>query len=101
MQTEDFVAEDEMFSDDYAYFSSFSSSFLNHAEEYVEKVSARFGLDGNSHVVEVASNDGYLLQYFVKKAIPCLGIEPTLSTAAAARGKVLRSLMSFSGSHLL
>lgn len=100
VQTEDFVAEDEMFSDDYAYFSSFSSSFLKHAEEYVEKVSARFGLDGNSHVIEVASNDGYLLQYFAKKAIPCLGIEPTLSTAEAAREKGIEVLNEFFGESL-
>ena len=97
VQTEDFVAEDEMFSDDYAYFSSFSSSFLKHAEKYVEKVVERFGLHGNSHVVEVASNDGYLLQYFVKKAIPCLGIEPTLSTVIAAREKGIEVLNEFFG----
>jgi hypothetical protein len=100
VQTEDFVAEDEMFSDDYAYFSSFSSSFLKHTEEYVEKVVARFGLDENSHVVEVASNDGYLLQYFVKKDIPSLGIEPTLSTVITAREKDIDVLNEFFGKSL-
>jgi hypothetical protein len=100
VQTEDFVAEDEMFSDEYAYFSSFSSTFLKHSEEYVEKVVRRFRLDGNSHVVEIASNDGYLLQYFVKKDIPSLGIEPTLSTAVAAKEKGIEVLNEFFGESL-
>jgi SAM-dependent methyltransferase len=73
------------FHDDYAYFSSFSASWLAHAERYVGAMIARFGLDGGSRVMEVASNDGYLLQYFVKAGIACLGVEPTANTAAAAR----------------
>lgn len=73
------------FHDDYAYFSSFSSSWLVHAERYVAAMIARFGLDQGSRVMEIASNDGYLLQYFVKAGIPCVGIEPTANTAAAAR----------------
>jgi SAM-dependent methyltransferase len=95
VQTEDFVAEDEMFSSEYAYFSSFSSSFLTHVEKYVSKMVDRFGLDKTSNVVEVASNDGYLLQYFVEKDIPCLGVEPTLSTAATAREKGIEVVTEF------
>ena len=63
VQTEDFVNASEMFSPDYAYFSSYSSSFLNHARKYVEKMVSRFSLDKNSNVLEVASNDGYLLNF--------------------------------------
>lgn len=70
---------------DYAYFSSFSSSWLAHAERYVGAIIGRFGLDRGSQVMEIASNDGYLLQYFVKANIPCLGVDPTANTAAAAR----------------
>jgi 2-polyprenyl-3-methyl-5-hydroxy-6-metoxy-1,4-benzoquinol methylase len=73
------------FHDDYVYFSSFSSSWLEHARRYVSAMIPRFGLDRSSRVVEIASNDGYLLQYFVQDGIPCLGIEPTSNTAAAAR----------------
>jgi SAM-dependent methyltransferase len=73
------------FHDDYVYFSSFSSSWLEHARRYVSAMIPRFGLDRSSRVVEIASNDGYLLQYFVQAGIPCLGIEPTSNTAAAAR----------------
>jgi hypothetical protein len=61
---------------DYAYFSSYSDSWLKHASDYVESVTARFGLDGRSRIVEIASNDGYLFQYFVTRGIPVLGIEP-------------------------
>jgi len=73
------------FHDDYVYFSSFSSSWLAHAREYVDHVTERFGLKGNAHVIEIASNDGYLLKNFVSRQIPCLGIEPTSNTAQAAR----------------
>lgn len=75
------------FHDDYVYFSSFSSSWLAHARTYVEQMTARWQLDGNSKVMEIASNDGYLLQYFHQAGIPCLGIEPSANTAAAARAK--------------
>ena len=68
VQTEDFVNASEMFTNEYAYFSSFSSSFLNHTKEYVDKMVSKFSLDENSSVLEVASNDGYLLN-FVKKLI--------------------------------
>lgn len=78
-------AADAHFHDEYAYFSSFSTSWLAHAERYVAAMIGRFALDAGSRVMEIASNDGYLLQYFVKAGIPCLGIEPTANTAAAAR----------------
>ncbi|MFN3868378.1 MAG: class I SAM-dependent methyltransferase, partial [Hyphomicrobiaceae bacterium] len=73
---------DELFTSDYAYFSSVSSTWLDHARRYVAEMTARFGLGGQSFVVEVASNDGYLLQYVRDAGVPCLGIEPTASTAA-------------------
>lgn len=73
------------FNADYVYFSSFSDSWLAHCRAYVEAITRRFGLNAASQVVEVASNDGYLLQYFVAEGIPSLGIEPTANTAAAAR----------------
>ncbi len=73
------------FHDDYAYFSSFSASWLAHARNYVDAMIARFGLSRASRVMEVASNDGYLLQYFVQAGIACVGVEPTANTAAAAR----------------
>jgi len=76
---------DTHFHDDYVYFSSFSTSWLAHARRYVESVIPRFGLNTSSRVAEIASNDGYLLQYFVQAGIPCYGIEPTANTAAAAR----------------
>jgi SAM-dependent methyltransferase len=76
---------DAHFHDEYAYFSSFSTSWLAHAERYVAAMTGRFGLGARSRVMEIASNDGYLLQYFVKAGIACVGIEPTANTAAAAR----------------
>lgn len=101
VQTEDFVAEaDEMFSDDYAYFSSFSTSFLKHSEKYVNDMAERFSLNENSHIIEVAANDGYLLQYAKVRNIPCLGIEPTKSTADAARAKGIEIVESFFGVEL-
>jgi len=87
VQTEDYADRSEFFADDYAYFSSFSKSWLAHAEQYVSDVASRFQLNDRSLVVEVASNDGYLLQYVLRRGIPCLGVEPTASTAAAARAK--------------
>ena len=80
VQTEDFINKEEFFSESYAYFSSTSQSWLNHAKEYSEKV---IKLE-NIGKIEVASNDGYLLKNFIEKKIPCLGIEPTLSTAEKA-----------------
>ena len=84
VQTEDYAHFGELFSSDYAYFSSYSTSWLDHARRYADETASRFGLGRSSKVVEVASNDGYLLQYFSEKQIPCLGVEPTTSTAARA-----------------
>ncbi|MCF8470723.1 MAG: class I SAM-dependent methyltransferase [Parvibaculum sp.] len=87
VQTEDHAGREELFADDYAYFSSTSTSWLAHSKAYVAAMVARFNLDANAMVVEVAANDGYLLQYVKERAIPCYGIEPTASTAVAARAK--------------
>lgn len=84
VQTQDFVARDEMFSSDYAYFSSTSALWMSHARVYATEITRRLALGSGSFVVEVASNDGYLLQNFKEFGIPCLGIEPTDDTAAAA-----------------
>jgi SAM-dependent methyltransferase len=100
VQTEDFAKRDEFFSEDYAYFSSFSESWLRHAEAYVADMSDRFGLNKNSLVIEVASNDGYLLQYVQERGQQALGIEPTASTAQAAREKGIDVLQEFFGVEL-
>jgi len=97
VQTEDFVGVDELFSEDYAYFSSYSSSWLNHAKTYINQMIARFHLGDQSNVVEVAANDGYLLQYVKEKNIPCYGIEPTHGTAEAARNKGIEIIEVFFG----
>jgi SAM-dependent methyltransferase len=89
VQTEDYTRAESLFDADYAYFSSFSSTWLEHAERYVAAMVERFGLNAESRVVEIAANDGYLLQYVARRGIPCLGIEPTRSTAQAAREKGL------------
>ena len=99
-QTQDFANAEELFTPDYAYFSSCSSTWLRHAEDYVEMVIRRFGLGHKSLVVELAANDGYLLQYFKARKIPCLGIEPTQSTASAAREKGLDIIEDFFGKKL-
>jgi len=84
VQTEDFVKAEELFSPEYAYFSSTSSSWLDHAARYSEMIQKKLSLQADSFVIEVASNDGYLLKNFIEAGIPCLGIEPTKSTANAA-----------------
>lgn len=99
-QTEDFARADQLFSPDYTYFSAYSTSWLAHSEQYVEDMVARFGLDADSHVVEVAANDGYLLQYVKARGIPCTGIEPTASTAAAARERGIPIVEAFFGVEL-
>ena len=83
-QTEDYAQADELFDSEYAYFSSTSTGWLSHAREYAKQIINRLNLSDKSFVIEVASNDGYLLKNFVANKIPCLGIEPTASTAAAA-----------------
>jgi SAM-dependent methyltransferase len=100
VQTEDFADANELFNADYAYFSSFSTTWLTHAERYVADMIGRFNLNTASYVVEIGANDGYLLQYFIKRDIPCLGIEPTSSTATAARGKGIPVVEEFFGTRL-
>jgi SAM-dependent methyltransferase len=100
VQTEDHAGREALFGDDYAYFSSFSSSWLAHAETYVQAMQARFGLTRASLVCEVAANDGYLLRYVQRAAIPCYGIEPTASTARAARALGLDVVERFFGVEL-
>ncbi len=100
VQTEDYTQADELFNEDYAYFSSTSLGWLEHARQYTSQVTQRFSLDSNSLVVEIASNDGYLLRNFVDAGIPCLGIEPTKSTAEAARKLNIPVLTEFFGAAL-
>lgn len=100
VQTEDFVEADELFSHDYAYFSSVSQGWLDHAKSYVAMITERLGLDEHSHVIEVAANDGYLLKNFVETGIPCLGIEPTESTARVAENLGIPILGEFFGKQL-
>ena len=97
VQTEDHAGRESLFTDDYAYFSSFSTSWLAHAQGYVQAMRERLALTPASRVVEVASNDGYLLQYVQAAGIPCYGIEPTASTAAAARAKGIDVVERFFG----
>ncbi|MDO9580154.1 MAG: class I SAM-dependent methyltransferase [Bacteroidales bacterium] len=97
VQAEAYSRAAELFNDEYAYFSSFSAIWLAHAEHYVSAMVERFSLSTDSHVVEVASNDGYLLQYVKQRGISCLGIEPTASTASAARFKGIETLEEFFG----
>ena len=100
VQVEDAVPADEIFNADYAYFSSYSDSWLAHARAYVEKMVDRLDLGPDDLVIEIASNDGYLLQYFVEKGIPVLGIEPSGSVAAAAEEKGVRTLVDYFGEAL-
>ncbi len=97
VQTEDYVRANELFCHDYAYFSSTSTTWLEHAARYSNMIRRRLQLDGNSFVVEIAANDGYLLKNFVEQNIPCLGIEPTASTAAAAEKIGIPMLRKFFG----
>lgn len=97
VQTEDYRSADSLFDADYAYFSSYSSSWLEHAQRYVAQMVERFALNAQSRVVEIAANDGYLLQYVAQRGIPCLGVEPTASTARAAKEKGLQIRELFFG----
>jgi SAM-dependent methyltransferase len=99
-QTEDYAQADELFDSEYAYFSSTSTGWLAHASKYAKKMIDELYLSKNSFVIEVASNDGYLLKNFVANQIPCLGIEPTASTAAAAEEIGIPVLREFFGEHL-
>ncbi|MEP6997949.1 MAG: class I SAM-dependent methyltransferase [Betaproteobacteria bacterium] len=100
VQTEDHAYADQLFGDDYAYFSSVSQIWREHAANYAEMIVKRLQLGHDSFVIEVAANDGYLLRHFVAKKIPCLGIEPTASTAAAAAKLDIPVLQQFFGKTL-
>ena len=97
VQIDEYQKSSTIFNHDYVYFSSFSTSWLSHAKSYCEKVVDRFSLDKNSSVVEIASNDGYLLQYFFERKIPVLGIEPTKNTAKVAMDKGIETITEFFG----
>jgi SAM-dependent methyltransferase len=99
VQLGSYVAAEDIFSE-YAYFSSYSDSWVAHARRYVEMTTERFGLDADSLVVEVASNDGYLLQHFVERDIPALGIEPAANVAEAARARGVETIVEFFGCEL-
>lgn len=94
VQLNEYVRAEEIFTE-YAYFSSYSSSWLKHAEDYVAMISDRLQLNDQSVVIELASNDGYLLQYFVKRGIPCLGVEPAQNVAKAAEARGVPTEVSF------
>jgi SAM-dependent methyltransferase len=96
VQLEEFETPERIFSD-YAYFSSYSSSWLEHSRRYAEQMIERLGLDEHSQVVEIASNDGYLLQFFAERSIPVLGIEPAANVAEVALGKGIPTLVEFFG----
>lgn len=97
VQTEDYTDASDLFNSEYAYFSSASSSWLEHAAKYASQIVEKQSLDATSFVIEVASNDGYLLKNFVEKGIPCLGVEPTDSTADAAEALNIPVLREFFG----
>jgi SAM-dependent methyltransferase len=100
VQTEDYAQADELFSPDYAYFSSTSSGWLDHAKRYSQQMTEMLNLNSDSYVIEIASNDGYLLKNFVEAGIPCLGVEPTDSTADAAEKIDIPVLREFFGEKL-
>jgi SAM-dependent methyltransferase len=97
IQIDEYKKSGDIFGQSYAYFSSYSKTWLEHAKRYVNMIAARMGLNAASLVLEIASNDGYLLQYFLEKQIPCLGIEPSANTAQAAREKGVETLEEFFG----
>ena len=97
VQTEDFAKADQLFNAEYAYFSSVSQTWLEHAAHYTESIVKRLGLDETSLVMEIAANDGYLLKNFVERGIPCVGIEPTMSTAIVAESKGIPIIREFFG----
>ncbi len=99
-QTSEYKRPEDIFRADYAYFSSYSTTWLRHAQHYTEMIIPRLGLTDHSQVIEIASNDGYLLQYFQARGIPVLGIEPAAATAAAARKKSIETIETFFGVNL-
>jgi 2-polyprenyl-3-methyl-5-hydroxy-6-metoxy-1,4-benzoquinol methylase len=100
VQVDEYKKSDAIFNSDYVYFSSYSTTWLAHARAYTNRMVERFGYNSNSQVIEIASNDGYLLQYFHQKGIPVLGIEPTANTAKVAIEKGVNSLVDFFGVRL-
>jgi SAM-dependent methyltransferase len=100
VQLETYVPAEEIFGGDYAYFSAYSDSWVEHARRYAERMRERLGLTADSLVVELASNDGYLLQHFVARGIPVLGIDPARNVAEAARGRGVETLVDFFGAEL-
>jgi hypothetical protein len=100
VQVDEYKKSDTIFNSDYVYFSSFSTTWLEHSKKYTGQMVERFGYGSSSLVVEIASNDGYLLQYFKEKNIPVLGIEPTANTAEVAIGKGIDTLTDFFGVRL-
>lgn len=100
VQIDEYKKSNDIFDKDYAYFSSYSTGWLKHAKNYVEMITDKLMLNDESLVTEIASNDGYLLQYFKEKKIPCIGIEPTNSTATVAKEKGIEVIEDFFGSFL-
>ena len=100
VQVDEYKKSDAIFTNEYVYFSSYSTSWLDHSKKYVDLMTNRFGLSETSQVMEIASNDGYLLQYFKNKGIPVLGIEPTANTAKVAIEMGIESLIEFFGTEL-
>jgi hypothetical protein len=100
VQVDEYKKSDAIFNNEYVYFSSYSTSWLEHAKRYTDMMEKRFSLGNQSLVIELASNDGYLLQYFQEKKIPVLGIEPTANTADVARAKGIETVTRFFGTRL-
>jgi 2-polyprenyl-3-methyl-5-hydroxy-6-metoxy-1,4-benzoquinol methylase len=100
VQVDEYKKSDAIFNNEYVYFSSYSKSWLEHAKKYTGQMVARFGFNEESKIIELASNDGYLLQYFNEKNIPVLGIEPTANTADVAISKGIETVIDFFGTRL-
>lgn len=100
VQVDEMKKADEIFDSEYTYFSSYSTSWLQHAKNYVDMMMERFRFDENSQVIEIASNDGYLLQYFKEYNVPVLGVDPTANTAAVAKEKGIETIVDFFGTQL-
>ncbi len=100
VQVDEYKKSDAIFDSNYVYFSSYSTSWLQHASNYADKMTERFDYNQNSQVIEIASNDGYLLQYFLQKGIKVMGIEPTANTAEVAIEKGIKTIIEFFGTEL-
>jgi C-methyltransferase C-terminal domain/Putative zinc binding domain/Methyltransferase domain len=100
VQIDEYKKSDTIFDNEYAYFSSYSTTWLRHAKDYAEMMIDRFGFNSSSQIIELASNDGYLLQYFKERNIPVLGIEPTSNTAEVAMNKGIKTIVEFFGTAL-